>query len=232
MPEIIHRIPGAVAGFDYWTTPGRQRMIVGIDLGTQIDNTAVTVIHEVIRPLDMWGPDQRQLISAPERAIVAAYRLRLGLDYSKIADHIVSLRENPALMGDATVAIDLTGLGRPVASLLRERGFSDFVGVVITSGDNAREVSFDEWRVAKSYLVGGLSAALSQAKLLAAEGLPDATELRRQLEDYQIEVTASGHVTANAAAGSHDDMVISTALAWFAAEHIGPPHKPVTDVRW
>lgn len=232
MPALHHKIPGAIANFDYWATPGRQRYVVGIDLGTQIDNTAVTIIHEQIRPLNTWGPDQRQLLAPPERAIVAAYRLRLGLDYSKIADHIVALRENSALLGDATFAIDLTGLGRPVASLLRERGFSDFVGIVITSGDQAREVSFEEWRVAKSYLVGGLSAALSNGKLLAAEGLPDAAELRRQMEDYQVEVTASGHVTANAASGSHDDMVIATALAWFAAEHVGPPHQPVTDVRW
>lgn len=232
MPALHHAIPGAVAQFDYWPTPGRQRYVVGIDLGTQIDNTAVTIIHERIRPLDTWGPDQRQLLSKPERAIVAAYRLRLGLDYSKIADHIVSLRENPALLGDATVAIDLTGLGRPVASLLRERGFSDFVGVVITSGDNAREVAFDEWRAAKSYLIGGLSAAMSNGKLLAAQGLPDREELRRQMEDYQVEVTPSGHITANAASGSHDDMVIATALAWFAAEHIGPPHQPVTDIQW
>lgn len=232
MPEMIHRIPGAVPGFDYFTTPGRQRFVVGIDLGTQVDNTAVTVIHEQIRPLDMWGPDQRQLLSAPERAIVAAYRLRLGLDYSAIADHIAALRQREALLGDPTFALDLTGLGRPVASLLRERGFSDFVGVVITSGDRAKEESFDEWRVAKSFLIGSLSAAMSQGKLLAAENLPDAAELRRQLEDYQIEVTASGHMTANAAAGSHDDLVISTALAWFAAENIGPPHKPVTDVAW
>lgn len=232
MPALHHKIAGAVSGFDYWATPGRQRYVVGVDLGTQQDNTAVTIIHEQIRPLDTWGPDQRQLLSPPERAIVAAYRLRLGLDYSKIADHIVRLRENAALLGDATFAIDLTGLGRPVASLLRERGFSDFVGVVITSGDNAREVSFHEWRVAKSYLVGGLSAALSNGKLLAAEGLPDAVELRRQMEDYQVEVTASGHVTANAAPGAHDDMVIATALSWFACEHVGPPHQPISEVAW
>ena len=232
MPEIVHRIPGAVAGFDYFTTKGRERYVVGVDLGTQIDNTAVTIIHEQIRPLNTWGPDQRQLLSPSQRAIVAAYRLRLGLDYSKIADHVADLRENPALLGDTTFAIDLTGLGRPVASLLRERGFSDFCGIVITSGDQAREVSFDEWRVAKSYLVGSMSAAMSQGKLLAAEGLPDGAELRRQLEDYQVEVTPSGHVTANAAAGSHDDMVISTALAWFACEHIGTPHQPVMDVSW
>lgn len=232
MPEIVHRIPNTIPGFDYFTTKGRQRYVVGIDLGTQQDHTAVSIIHEVIRPLDMWGPDQRQLLSAPERAIVAAYRLRLGLDYSKIADHIVGLRENPALLGDPSVGIDLTGLGRPVASLLRERGFSDFVGVVITSGDNAREVGFDEWRCAKSYLIGSLAAAMSNGALLAAEGLPDGVELRRQLEDYQIEITASGHMTANAASGSHDDMVIATALAWFAAEHVGPPHQPVQDVSW
>ena len=62
---------------------------------------------------------------------------------------------------------------------------------------------------------------MSNGKLLAAEGLPDGAELRRQLEDSQVEITARGHVTANAAAGSHDDMVISTALAWFVAENVG-----------
>lgn len=232
MPEIVHRIPNCVAGFDYFTTKGRQRFCVGIDVGTQIDNTAVSIIHEVIQPLDTWGPDQRQLLSPPKRAVVAAYRLRLGLDYSKIADHLVGLRENPALLGDASWALDLTGVGRPLASLLRDRGFADFCGVVITSGDQAREVGFDEWRCAKSYLIGSLAAAMSNGALLAAEGLPDGIELRRQLEDYQIEITASGHMTANAAAGSHDDMVIATALAWFACEHIGPPHQPVTDVSW
>lgn len=232
MPELLHQIPNCVAGFDYFLTPGRTRFCVGVDIGSQIDNTAVTIIHEQIRPLDTWGPDMRQLLSPPERSIVAAYRLRLGLDYSTIADHIVSLRDNPVLPEDSSWILDLSGVGRPLASLLRERGFSDFVGVVITSGDNAREVSFDEWRCGKSYLIGGLSAAMSSGKLLAAEGLPDGVELRRQLEDYQIEITPSGHMTANAASGSHDDMVIATALAWFAAEHIGPPHQPIKDVSW
>lgn len=96
----------------------------------------------------------------------------------------------------------------------------------------SRDAGFDEWRVAKSFLVGSLSAAMSNGKLLAAEGLPDGAELRRQLEDYQVEVTASGHVTANAVAGSHDEMVIATVLAWFAAENVGPPHEPVTNVAW
>jgi len=232
MPILHKKIPGAVAQFDYWPTPGRRRFVVGVDLGTRQDHTAITIIEEVIQPLDTWGPDQRQLLSPPQRAIVDAHRLRLGLDYSKIADYIVGLRENPALLGDAAFAIDLTGLGRPVASLLRERGFSDFVGVVITSGDNAREVSFDEWRCGKSYLIGSLSAAMSNGKLLAAAGLPDGAELRKQMEDYVIEVTASGHMTANAMSGSHDDMVIASALGWFACEHIGVPHQPVTDVRW
>jgi hypothetical protein len=45
-----------------------------------------------------------------------------------------------------------------------------------------------------------------------------------------VEVTPSGHITANAASRSHDDVVIATALAWFAAERIGPPHQPVKDV--
>lgn len=232
MPALHHRIPGAVAGFDYYATAGRERFVVGVDLGTQIDNTAITVVHEQVRPLDTWGNDSRQLLSEPERAIVAAYRLRLGLDYSRIADHIAALRRSAALLGDPVFVIDLTGLGRPVGSLLRERGFGDWHGVTITSGNEPKPVSFGEWNVGKTYLIGSLSAAMSQRKLLAAADLPDGRELQRQLEDYQIEFTASGNITANAASGAHDDLVTSTALAWFGVQHVPSPQSPLEGVSW
>lgn len=232
MPLIHYRIPGAVPGFDYIPVPGRERFLVGCDLGTQQDHTAITVLHERVRPLDRWGSDSRQLLSEREVAIVAAYRLRLHLDYSVIADHLAELRRNTALLDDPTFIIDQSGLGRPVASLLRDRAFSDFHGVTITSGNEPKKVKHGEWNVGKTYLIGCLSAALSQGKLTAAEDLPDGRELRRQLEDYQLEITASGNITANAAAGSHDDMVMSTALGWFGALHIGQAQPPLTDVVW
>lgn len=232
MPTIHHSIPGAVAGFDYYPTPGFERFVVGVDLGTQVDNTAITVIHEHIRPLDRWGTNSRQILAAPEIAIVAAYRLRLGLDYSKIADHIAGLRQSSALLDDPAFVIDHTGLGRPVGALLKERGFSDWHGVTITSGSEPKQVRFDEWNVGKTYLIGSLSAGMSQRKLRAAGDLPDGRELQRQLEDYQVEFTAAGNVTANAASGAHDDLVMSTALAWFGVQHVPSPQRPIIGVVW
>lgn len=232
MPPIHQSIAGAVAGFDYYATAGRERYVVGVDLGTQVDNTAVTIIHERVRPLDSWGNDSRQLLSERECAIVAAYRLRLRLDYSQIADHLAALRRSDALLGDAAFVIDLTGLGRPVGSLLRERGFGDWTGVTITSGEQPRCVKYGEWTAPKLYLISVLSAAMSQRKLVAAEGLPDGRELQRQLEDFQVEFTVAGNVTANAASGSHDDLVMSTALAWFGVQHVPQPQRPLEDVMW
>ena len=45
------------------------------------------------------------------------------VDFAKIADHIVSLRDSEVLRDPDTVfVIDCSGVGKAVASMLRERG--------------------------------------------------------------------------------------------------------------
>lgn len=103
--------------------------------------------------------------------------------------------------------------------MLREKGLYVY-GVSMTGGDRSTKVAHDEWRVTKGTLIESLNIALSSGELRFAHDLADMDALRQQIADFQVEVTGSGRLTANAAAGSHDDYVVALALATFAMQHV------------
>jgi len=55
------------------------------------------------------------------------------------------------------------------------------------------------------------------AELKIASNISDAGALADELKDFARKVSESGRVTFNARSGSHDDLVLSLAIALFAA---------------
>ena len=127
--------------------------------------------------------------------------------------------------------VDVSGVGKAVASMLHERGFF-FHPVTWVAGDSAKEHRSDGWRVGKQYLMAQVGAALSAARLQIIEPLRDGAELEKQLSDYQVQFTQAGNMTMNAAEGSHDDMVAALAMAWFGVMHCSGSLGPPRAVRW
>ena len=189
------------AGFDYEPVPGKRWWTVGVDLGTQADHTAVVAIESEILPLPEWDPRSwKQLLADPVDVVRSAHRLKLRLDYAKIADHIVSLRDNAPLDDPDTVfVVDVSGVGKAVASMLKERGLH-FEPVTWTGGDSFKRTS-DGWTTGKQYLMSHLGATLSSSRLQIVDSLRDGAELEKQLSDDQVQFTQAGNMTMNPPAG-------------------------------
>ena len=115
--------------------------------------------------------------------------------------------------------VDVSGVGKAVASMLHERGFF-FQPVTWVAGDSVKEHHSDGWRVGKQYLMAQLGAALSSNRLQILDGLRDGPEIERRLADYQVEFTQAGNMTMNAAPGAHDDYVAALAMANFGLSQL------------
>jgi hypothetical protein len=58
---------------------------------------------------------------------------------------------------------------------------------------------------------------LHSGELKIASNIADAGALKDELQDFARKVSESGRVTFNARSGSHDDLVLSLAIALFFA---------------
>ncbi len=145
-------------------------------------------------------------------------RVPLGTPYPGIVAHVGRLLgkfPNPELI------IDYTGVGRPVFDLFTYAGISP-VGVLITGG--AVETRYGATcGVPKLTLVSRLQALLHQGQLKIQKELSEAETLVRELQDFRVEFTATGHLTFNARAGKHDDLVLALAIAIWRAYGGGIP---------
>jgi hypothetical protein len=139
-------------------------------------------------------------------------RLPLRTSYPAVVTRVGRLLTT---LPGAELAIDFTGVGRPVFDLFRFSGLSP-VGVAITSGSavkfEGRVIS-----VPKLTLISRLQALLHEGRLRIHRDIPDAPVLIRELQDYRVELTGSGKLTFNARAGKHDDLVLALAIAVFVA---------------
>jgi len=125
-------------------------------------------------------------------------------------------------MGQIDLAIDQTGVGAPVADLFKSAGVS-FAGVMITGGDTENSEG-NVYKVPKMTLVSRLQALLHEGRLQIQKELPEATELVKELQDFRVRFTESGHMTFGAREGRHDDLVLALAMAaWRSTKRITKP---------
>ncbi len=122
----------------------------------------------------------------------------------------------PQLNGQTTLAVDQTGVGRPVVDLLRAQGLCP-LAITITGGQAAHGTGQD-WHVPKADLVTTLQVLLQSQRLKFAATVPEAQTLISELVNYQVKKTEHAHETFNAREGQHDDLVLALAIATWAAE--------------
>jgi hypothetical protein len=139
-------------------------------------------------------------------------RVPLGTPYPGIVAHVGRLLGK---LPDPELVIDYTGVGQPVFDLFTYAGISP-TGVVITGG--AVETGYGAiCSVPKLTLVSRLQALLHQGQLKIQKDLYEAETLVRELQDFRVDFTAAGHMTFNARAGKHDDLVLALAIAIWRA---------------
>jgi hypothetical protein len=204
------------------------RRIVGIDLGSTTDFTAVSVIE---RYGELVGNSRTGIRWQFKEYRVWHLDRFLGLPYSEIIERIKRLVERPELE-KAEIVIDQTGVGRPIVDLLKAGGLKRLKPITITAGEAASSVRVNglrEFRVPKRDLVGALAVLLQNKELRIPDTLDLKVELISELQNFKAKIVAdSGHVSyEHWRSGDHDDLVLSIALAcWYAETHT-PAFDPI-----
>lgn len=193
---------------------------LGLDLGQVNDYTALAIVEKVM------GPDKRTTHFHLRRL----ERYPLGTTYPKIADHVAEVLGAEALTRYATddmlnniklpprLAIDQTGVGSPVADLLKQRNLA-FRGVVITGGERAIS-SGTTSRVPKRDLANALLVTMQNGHLKVSPDLELWPTLRSEMQSFKrkINLQTAHDSYEHWRESDHDDLVLAVCLAcWGAA---------------
>jgi len=204
---------------------------VGVDFGQSRDYTAIAVLERAeLRGEFDYG------LRAYEKTVALRLRylerIALGTPYPEIVERVAGLTRNRALAGRCHLAVDGTGVGRPVVDLLRQaRPEAVLMPVTFTSG---QKETMDQgfYRVPKRDLVLGLQVLLQGGGLKIAAELPFAQKLVEEMMAMEVRISAAGNEQyASWREGTHDDLVFAVALAYWSAQKVYP--GPVRECdRW
>ncbi|MCU1325271.1 MAG: hypothetical protein JWN34_641, partial [Bryobacterales bacterium] len=154
---------------------------VGLDLGQKRDHTAVVVLERRQTHPYLTAPDSTMLVRAAER-------FPLGTSYPEVVEmvrHVVALSwvesAKAGSRNQVRLAVDATGVGRPVVDMLRKAllgtpGGCLITAVTITGGDRQsyRSGEGEAMNVPKQDLISGLQVALDRGELRIAAEMKDA----------------------------------------------------------
>ena len=173
---------------------------IGVDLGQSHDPTAICVIEQVGEQFRCGHLE----------------RLPLGTPYPLIVARVAALMQHPTVAGNVRLAIDATGVGRPVCDMFERAGIR-FTGVIITAGHGETNPGGNYRHVPKITLISHVQALLHAGHLKIRQDLPEADNLVRELQDFRVNYSASGFMSFNAREGKHDDLVLALAVAVWCA---------------
>jgi hypothetical protein len=192
--------------------------LLGLDLGQTQDFTALAV-------LERQAPAQAG--AKPEYALRHLKRFPLGTAYTEIVPAVAVLRRNEPLR-QAPLVVDQTGVGRAVVDMLRQTA-SGVIAVTITGGHAVTRAEDSSYHVPKKELITALQVVMQERCLQIARSLPDATALVRELQQFQVKVTAAANETFGVwRDGQHDDLVLAVALACWWSERTPAFEAPTT----
>lgn len=187
----------------------------GLDLGQAQDPSALTVFEKTL------GPDPTGKSKEPVGfyALRGLHRWPLGTPYTEIVDDMAKRFSAPPLKG-THLAVDRTGVGRPVVELLHKAGVQAQIrSITITWGHGSRGAAGGAFNVAKVELVGVLQVLLQQRRLKVAKDLPLAPILVKELQNFRVKISAAGNELFEAwREGEHDDMVLAAGCAVWLGE--------------
>jgi hypothetical protein len=199
---------------------------VGVDLGSHVDFSAVSVLARSLaigrdgRPARDSKGDQ--LFDWRLRALM---RFPLRTPYPTIAEKIARIALKPELRAPR-VMVDESGVGVAVLEMIRTallgRPDVQVWGMMITAGESWRVVRKHEMNVSKVQLVGAFAAVLHSGRFRVCrkpDGRPidGADVLEKELAAFKVHQSKrSDSELFGADAGKHDDCVACVSLPVFA----------------
>jgi hypothetical protein len=191
-------------------------LLVGLDLGQTQDPTALSVVEKThVEGMNEEGkPDwiSHYLVRHLER-------VRLGTDYTEIAEWVAGLFEKPPLRGTQLI-VDQTGVGRPVINMIRKHKPKCHVRPLTFTSGQRWTIQDGDFHVPKKDLVGIGRIMLEQGRLRIASSLPDAQVLAAELKNLRVKIsTAANAVGGGWRESMHDDLAFSVIMAIWVGEY-------------
>lgn len=193
----------------------------GLDLGQSQDYTALA-IAERIMPADPKGK--------PSYHFRHLERLKLGTSYpaqvayvKQVVEHLVKQPVGQLIKPrrEVTLALDYTGVGRPVADMFQEAHLPCVLYAIGIHGGDVVTWDGHTVHVPKRDLVACVQVLLQSERLKVAEALPEANTLVKELLNFRVKIDPlTAHDSYSAwRENIHDDLVLAVALACWIAEH-------------
>ena len=198
------------------------RYFVGVDLGQSRDYTAIAVVERV----ELKGAWEAAVWAWRKEILLRLRfleRVALGTPYPEVVERVVQVTRSAHLAGRCHLAVDGTGVGRPVVDLLRgARPGCPLMPAIITGG-GLETMDQGYYKVPKRDLIVGLQVLLQRRELQIAGGLPEGEALLKEMADIQVKVSLAGNEQFGAwREGTHDDLVLAVSLACWNAGKIYP----------
>ena len=169
-------------------------------------------------PLLTWGPDGRQLLGPVFKRIVRIERLIQHSNYVDMARYVKTLLMHPALLGDATLCVDATGVGRALCDILSVEGVNH-TRIVMTASESYKRIAHDQYNVGKNYLLSTMAAQVENGIVQIVRDGPGCDILLDEMQNFELIVNErTNRESVNAATGHHDDAIVAAALAIFMAD--------------
>jgi hypothetical protein len=189
-----------------------QRYILGLDLGQRADYSALCL-------LETYG-EQHEAVSHCRYL----KRWKLNTSYPAIAEDTRQFcQREPLINNEPGLCIDSTGVGIGVLDIFRQLQPAINARIIPVQIHGGFEVVQNGrgFNVPKRELVSSVQAALQTKRLIVSKKLSEANVLVTELQNFRAEISETGRDTFEARSGSHDDLVLSVAMAvWYAHRRV------------
>jgi hypothetical protein len=174
----------------------------GLDLGKANDYTAICIL-------------ERRGGNEPSYHVRWLERVR-GLDYPEVVSKVEQIMRSRPLINNASLIVDATGVGAPVVDMFVKAGLNPIA--IFIHGGNSVNHEGSSWKVPKRDLISNLQLLFQTEKLKISDRLKLKEVFQSELLNFKVKIADSGHDSYEASGSSHDDLVLSVALAaWYAS---------------
>jgi hypothetical protein len=210
--------------------------IVGLDPGQAAETTGLAVVER--EPMTGDAGPIRDDRGRPQYRYDGVYLRRFPSKtlFPEIVAAVAELVRKPELGSERAngwrprLAIDATGVGKPVVDLFLARSLgAEAIPVTITMGEASR---WDRWPessdraawVSKVELAGTIQALSQTGRLRFAPGLPLAAAMQQELRDFRVKVALGpAPISTPWREGAHADLILSVAVAVWVGENAPAP---------
>jgi hypothetical protein len=205
-----------------------EHYVIGVDLGVAMQPTAIAVVKQEVVDMIRRGREVRamQLVHLERLPLDASYAAAIEA-VKKILEEVKD-KEQDSWRGEprTDVVVDITGTGRAVGDLMEKAGLKP-IFVTMTGGNAESRPSYNDRRLAKSFLIGNLLTLFQNPaiRFKVSRALPLAKKLEDELQRFSLKpVTLNSNDPEAWRENPDDDLVFALALAtWWANEYLPKP---------